>query len=620
MSRAKLGHIPFGFFTALWILTMASTPATGQSAPDGESLYRQHCARCHEGEMPTIMLQGSIRDMPADRVFEAINFFFMQRYAGSMTQAEKRAVAEFVAGDPPESLQPALEQIPRSAYCGSSTVVGNPLAAPGWNGWSPDPSNSRFQSVTNGGVTATDLPELQLKWAFGFPGVLTTSFQATVVGGRVFVGTSIGLVYGLDAESGCVYWVHEADAAVRAAVSIGPGANGQTNVYFGDVAANMYAVDFGSGERRWKIKVDDHLDARITGAPALHDGRLYVPLASGEEGTAAWPGYECCTFRGSVVALDTQTGSQVWKTYMIDEEPRRTDTNAAGAQRWAPSGIGIWSTPTLDPSRGVLYVATGDNYSQPATSNSDAIMALSMDTGEVGWVNQITPGDAWNAGCMGADEPSRAGCPEDSGPDFDFGSSPILTTMPNGARVLLVGQKSGVLYGLNADTGETLWERRVADGGIIGGLEWGMALAGDVVYASISDTFEKAPGVAGGLAAVGTTDGEVVWEAPPFQDTCGSKAGCHTGQPAAVTTIPGAVISGSLDGYVRAYASDTGDVIWDFDTAREFSTVNGVPGRGGALNGPGPTVAGGMLFVASGYANLGFMPGNVLLVFSVDGR
>ena len=249
--------------------------------------------------------------------------------------------------------------------------------------------------------------------------------------------------------------MHEVDAAVRAAVTVGPGKNGRTNVYFGDVAANMYAVDFGSGKRQWKTRVDDHPDARITGAPALHDGRLYVPLASGEEGTAAWPGYECCTFRGSVVALDTQTGSQVWKTYTIEEEPRRADTNAAGAQRWAPSGIGIWSTPTLDPSRGVLYVATGDNYIEPATSNSDAIMALSMDTGDVRWVNQITPGDAWNVGCFGVDEPSRAGCPENSGPDFDFGSSPILTTMPNGARVLLVGQKSGVLYGLSADTGQT---------------------------------------------------------------------------------------------------------------------------------------------------------------------
>ena len=609
------------FVTAAGCLAVAQAAAAGQEAPDGESLYRQHCARCHEGDMPTILLPGSVHDLPADRIHEAINFFGMQRYAAPLSRAEKRAVAEFAAGDAPGSLRPAIEQLPPSAYCGAgSAVPADPLAGPGWNGWSPDLGNTRFQPVAAGGVTATDLSDLQLAWAFGFPGVLTTSFQATVAGGRVFVGTSIGLVYGLEAESGCIHWVYEADAAVRAALTVGPGADGQTYIYFGDLAANVYAVDFGSGVERWKVQVDDHPDARITGAPALHAGRLYVPVASMEEGVAAWPGYECCTFRGSVVALDTDTGTRVWKTYTIPDEPRRSDTNSVGAQLWAPSGVAIWSAPTLDPPNNVLYVATGDNYSEPATLTSDAIMALSMDAGEVLWVNQITPGDAWTVACLGADERSRVGCPEDSGPDVDFGSSPILTTRSDGQRVLLVGQKSGVLYGLDADDGHTLWDRRVSNGGILGGIEWGIALEDDVVFAPISDTLEKAPGDAGGVAAVRLTNGQVVWEAPPFQDTCGSRAGCHTGQPAAATTIPGAVISGSLDGHVRAYATDTGDVLWDVDTAREFDTVNGVAGRGGSLNGPGPTVAGGMVFVSSGYANLGFMPGNVLLAFSVSGR
>ena len=424
---------------------------------------------------------------------------------------------------------------------------------------------------------------MQLEWAFGFPGVLTTASQATVAGGRVIVGTSIGLVFGLEAESGCVHWVYEADAGVRAALSVGPGADGQPTVYFGDVAATVYAVDFGSGEERWKVRVDDHPDARITGAPSLYAGRLYVPVSSLEEGSAGWPSYECCTFRGSVVALDTDTGMEMWKTYTISEEPRRMGTNSEGARRWAPSGVAIWSAPTLDPPNNVLYVATGDNYSEPATSTSDGIMALSMDTGEVLWVNQITPGDAWTIACLGADERSRVGCPEESGADVDFGSSPILTTS-DGQRVLLVGQKSGVLFSLDAADGRTLWERRVSDGGILGGIEWGIALEDDLVYVPISDTLEKAPGEAGGLAAVRMTTGEIVWEAPPFQDTCGSKVGCHTGQPAAATTIPGAVISGSLDGHVRAYATATGEVLWDVDTAREFETVNGVAGRGGALN------------------------------------
>ena len=619
MSGVTPSRWILGMFATLLVLIAASSAVAAQEAPDGEALYRQRCARCHEGQMPTIMVQGTIHDLPALRIYEALNFFFMQREAASLTQAEKRAVAEFAAGDPPGSLPPPIEQIPRSAYCATSAVTGNPLVGPGWNGWSPGLDNSRFQPEADGGLTAADLPDLELKWAFGVPSVTTTSFQATVVGGRVLFGTSIGPVYALDADTGCVHWAYEADVGVRAALTVGPGVNGQTTVYAADVAANVYALDFASGEQRWKVTVDDHPDARITGAPTLHAGRLYVPVASLEEGSAAWPTYECCTFRGSVVVLDARTGGQVWKTYVIDEEPVRTDTNPAGAQRWGPSGAGIWSSPTLDPDRNVLYVATGDNYSDPVTATSDAIMALSMETGEVLWVNQTFPGDAWTIGCLAAEENLRAGCPDGAGPDFDFGSSPVLTTLPTGQRVLLVGQKSGVLYGVDADDGTTLWETRVADGGIIGGIEWGISLENDVVYAPISDTLEKEPGDAGGLAAVRMTDGEIVWQAEPFQDTCGSKDKCHTGQPGAATTIPGAVISGSLDGHVRAHATDTGRVIWDFDTAREFTTVNGVPGAGGSVNGPGPTVAGGMLFVSSGYENYElFMPGNVLLAFGVE--
>ena len=469
-------------------------------------------------------------------------------------------------------------------------------------------------------MTAADFPNLELKWAFGLPGVSIASFQASIAGGQVFVGSSTGLVYALEGQSGCIRWVYEADAGVRAAIVVGPGRHGRTALYFGDTAANVYAVDAATGDLHWKILVDDHPDARVTGAAVLHAGRLYVPIASLEEGSAAWPSYECCTFRGSVVALEARSGRQLWKTYTITQEPQRTGVNAAGAPRWGPSGVGIWSTPALDPDRNVMFVATGDSYSDPVAPTSDAIMALSMDTGAVRWVSQTTPGDAWNAACMAPEQRHRAGCPDAEGPDHDYGSAPILTTMSNGEQILLVGQKSGVLYGMNPDTGAVLWERRVADGGIIGGIEWGIASDGEVVYASISDALEKQSGEAGGIAAVGTSDGNVVWEAGPIQDTCGSRVGCHTGQPGAVTSIPGAVISGSLDGHVRAYATDTGNVIWDFDTVRDYATVNGVPARGGALNGPGPTVAGGMIFVSSGYNFFGFMPGNVLLAFSLEGR
>ena len=392
------------------------------------------------------------------------------------------------------------------------------------------------------------------------------------------------------------------------------------------MGTGVHAVDLLTGELRWTTTIEDHPASRITGAPALHDGRLYVPVASLEELSAADPRYECCTFRGSVVALDAATGERIWKTYVIRESPQPTRTNSAGTQNHGPSGAGVWSAPTLDPARNLLYVATGDAYSDPAAVESDAIVALTMDTGEIQWVRQTTPGDAFTIACVGAglfglpgsDNPiMRANCPESEGPDFDYGSSPILITR-NGDDLLLSGQKSGVMYGIRPEDGEIVWETRVSDGGLIGGIEWGFATDGNDVFVSISDTIEKPPGEAGGVTALRVDDGEVVWHAPPVQDTCGGREGCHTGQPAAMTLIPGVAFAGSLDGHLRAHATDTGQMIWDFDTAAQFRTVNGVEGRGGSINGPGPTVVDGMVYVVSGYGSFGFMPGNVLLAFGVE--
>jgi polyvinyl alcohol dehydrogenase (cytochrome) len=158
---------------------------------------------------------------------------------------------------------------------------------------------------------------------------------------------------------------------------------------------------------------------------------------------------------------------------------------------------------------------------------------------------------------------------------------------------------------------------------VLGGIEWGFATDGSVAsvaYVSLSSALEKKAGEAGGLVAVNVADGKTRWSTPPSGDTCGGRAGCSTGQPAAVTAIPGIVFSASLDGHLRGYEAETGQVVLNVNTAREFDSVNGVAARGGSINGPGATVTGGMLFVSSGYGSIGFMAGNVLLAFSVDGR
>jgi polyvinyl alcohol dehydrogenase (cytochrome) len=449
-----------------------------------------------------------------------------------------------------------------------------------------------------------------------------------VAGGRVLVGSQSGNVYALSAATGCVHWFFQAAAPVRAAVTVGRiEANGRsrTAAFIGDRAANVYAVDAGTGELLWKTTVDTHPVARVTGSPVFHNGRLYVPVASGEEGAGAIASYECCRFRGSLVALDAATGEQIWKTYTIAEPARPTQKNKVGTQLLGPSGAPIWTSPTIDPVRNAVYVTTGDNYSDPPTPTSDAFLAFDLASGKLLWSRQTSAADAWNSACIRED---TTNCPASKGPDFDFASPPILVSLANGRRALVAGQKSGVVHAVDPDReGTVLWQKRVGQGGINGGVQWGSAADGSNVYVALSDIGRIAipnsvvtdpdPKGGGGMFALRLETGEQVWHTPP--PPCGERKRCSPAQSAAVSAVPGVVFSGSVDGHLRAYATANGAVIWDVDTAGPQKAVNEVPARGGSLNGPGPAIAGGMLFVESGYAANG-MPGNVLLAYSVDGK
>jgi polyvinyl alcohol dehydrogenase (cytochrome) len=594
----------------------AGSPAAAQQTPNGEAIYAENCARCHDTALPQMPPRAALRDYTPEMIETALSSFTMRSEAAHLSQAERRAVAEFLSARPAGSYKAPLDVIAESAYCAKSSNVTDPLAGDSWNGWGAGPTNARFQPAEAAGLTRSDVPRLKLKWAFGVPGVAASGSQVTVVGRRAFFGTRNGMVYSLDAETGCLAWAFEADGGVRSTPTVVTEA-GTSTVYFGDAHARIYALDALSGAVRWTTTVDEHVDAMITGGAVFHEGRLYVPVSSLEEGSAVVPTYECCTFIGSLVALDARNGREIWRTRTIARGAEPTGRNDVGTQMWGPSGAAIWSAPTLDPARNRIYVTTGDNYSNPPVATSDAIMALALDTGRILWSQQTLPGDAWNVSCLAA-EGESLNCPESAGPDHDFGSSAVLTTRANGSRILLAGQKSGVLYGLDPDDGRLIWERRVGDGGVLGGIEWGFATDGGAAYVSVSEALEKEPGDAGGISAIDIDDGAVLWETAPAQDSCVNRKPCSSGQPGAVTAIPGVVFSGSLDGHVRAYDSTTGEVVWDFDTVREFATVNGVPAHGGSLNGPGVTVVGGTVFVSSGYSPIGFMPGNVVLAFSAE--
>jgi polyvinyl alcohol dehydrogenase (cytochrome) len=582
--------------------------------PDGASVYKQKCAMCHDRSAETrAPAPSALRQMASANIVRALESGLMKDQGALLTAEEKSSVAEFLAGKSGSVTQ-------------AKTCAAAPFSMSGsqWNGWGADLENSRYQPA---GLAAGDVPKLKLKWAFAFPGTFVSNGPPIVAGGRVFVPSANRTIYSLDANTGCQYWTFEAEAPVRTAITI--AAAGRRNVaFFGDQRGNAYSLDASSGELLWKTHIDDQPKARIVGAPVFYQGRVYVPLTDGEEGPSMSPNYECCSGRGGLIALDASTGKLIWKTYTIAEEAHVTGKNPAGAKTWGPSGASIWSAPTIDAEKGLIYAGTGDNFSDPATKTSDAVIAFDMKDGHIVWVKQLTEDDVFNMGCIeGLTHGCRPG--EKIGPDFDIGASPILVKLASGKRVLLVSQKSAFVHALDPDKkGEILWRAQLGKGTALGGIQWGSASDGKNMYAALSDvgflyvgTPPKRildPKAGGGLFAFDIAPGKKVWEAAP--PVCGDRLNCSPAQSAAITAIPGAVFSGSADGHLRAYASADGKVIWDFDTTREFTTVNGITAKGGSMDGPGPVVAGQMLLVPSGYAAWGGLPGNVLLAFTVEGK
>ncbi|HLW52272.1 MAG TPA: PQQ-binding-like beta-propeller repeat protein [Candidatus Angelobacter sp.] len=607
----------------LIIIACLGLRASAAQTNEGAAIYKRQCSLCHDNSaMTRAPAPAALKMMAPEAVLRALETGRMKDQGALLTAAQKRTIAEFVTGK--QFGQEKQAQTTAPAGLCPATKAAFAMAANDWNGWSPNSDNARFQPADRAQLSADQVPRLKLKWAFAFPGAPMSWGQATIVGGRIFVPSYNRLVYSLDASTGCQYWTFEADIPARNSIMVAqlPGEPKKFAAFFGDQKANAYAIDAVTGQLLWKVHIDSHPRSKIVGSPAYFDGRVFFPLTGGEE-VGLGDKYECCTSRGGIVALDAATGKQIWKTYSIAEEPHPTTKTAAGVQNWGPSGASIWSSPTVDVKKKVLYAGTGDNFSQPDTKTSDAVLAFDIETGKLLWSTQITEHDVFNIVCAGE------GCGEHLGPDVDIGASPILINLPNGKRELLISQKSGMATAIDPDQeGKILWQTKVARGGRLGGIQWGSASDGQNMYAAVSDIAHTSmagighmvadPKAGGGLVALKADTGEKVWTAPP--GVCGDRPSCSPAQSAAISVIPGVVFSGAVDGRLRGYSTIDGKVIWEFDTAQEFAGVNGVKGKGGAMDGAGPTISGGMLFVGSGYGIWGGQPGNVLLAFSVDGK
>src|SRR5579863_278473 len=598
------------------------------SAQDGAAIYKERCAQCHDTPAARVPSLATIKAMSGEAIYAALSSGVMKSRAEGLSTPELFALIGYIA--PTGGAKAAAPSF--TPTCKGDSVFHADANAPQWNGWSSSVTNSRFEDAASAGLTASNVGKLKLKWAFNLGNVTTARSQPAIVGGRVFIATATGAVYSLDADTGCTRWGYQAGAAgVRSGVSVGE-ANGAPAVFFGDTTATVYALNAQTGELIWKVRPVDHFATMATATPRYYKGVVYQPFSSFEEIMGPDPKYGCCTFRGSVVALDASTGKKIWQSFTILETPKPTHKNSAGTQQQGPSGAGVWSTPTIDEQLGVLYVATGDNYSDPPSATSDAILAMQLKTGELLWSRQLTENDAFNTAC-GSPQPGN--CPEAEGPDFDFGQPPILVNLSAGKRALVIGQKSGMVHAVDPDDkGKILWQTRAGEGSALGGSQWGSASDGQKVYVAIADAGIGAeadpkspqgfkltldPKKGGGLHALDLKTGKIVWSAKGVPCAEG-KTGCSPAQSAAVTAIPGVVFSGSVDGHLRGYSTTSGEVLWDVDTAHEFDTVNGKAAHGGSLDVAGAAVVNGMVFVNSGYGQYGGMPGNALLAFSVDGK
>ncbi|MGO9933002.1 MAG: PQQ-binding-like beta-propeller repeat protein [Steroidobacteraceae bacterium] len=613
---------------------LALSPAVpGAPAPDGAAIFEQRCKSCHDPAVERAPGRAELAARPRADIVASLTTGIMAPLAQGLSAEQIQSVAAYLTpgaqagSEPPAQGRPAATSAPVDPMC----EVNPPLRA-GRSDWASagfDAASTRYQPEP--GLKASDLPKLKLKWAFSMSG----GGQPTVIGDWLFTTNRSGKFYALNAKTGCVHWVvndvvsRTTPVVVRASIS----PSGWATLVA--VASRVVrAFDAQTGAALWSSAVlEDHPSSVMSGSPVVSGERIFVPISSIEEATAMRKDYVCCTFRGSVAALDLKTGKLLWKTYMITAPLQAIHREGKDLQ--GPAGAAVWAAPTIDEKRGLVYAVTGDSYTDVDTDGADAVVALDMKTGSVKWKNQVTVHDNFVIGCG----PNAAGnCPTTVGPDYDFGASPILFTRKNGKQVLLAGQKSGLAYGFDPDSGALLWKTAVGAGSALGGVEWGIAADRDYLFVPISDILRlranaSAPASGDmpakpGISALDPATGRIVWQTPAPVAPCHYAADkdkpsvCVRAQSAAPGAMPGIVFSGTLDGWFRAYDAKTGKIVWEYSTtAQSYGTVDGVKGQpGGGIDGMGPTIAGGMIYTMSGFngaSRVGSNGINVLLAFGL---
>lgn len=614
--------------------------AAAEIPVDPAELYKTTCAVCHEHPETKAPPIETLRQMPFARILQALQIGIMQPQAAGITSEQRQQIAKWLA---------AAEDARRYQWLQTRACAREtPVPVSGRENWGLGSHNTR--NAGNVSITAGNVDQLELLWSLALPAVTSMRSLPVVAGDTVFLGGQDGRLLALDRETGCVRWHLVTDIPIRTALSLERTPDGVNTLFFADELGNVYAVDAGNGKLRWKVSAKTHPLSLISGAMAYHEGKLFVPISSFEVAAAALSTHECCRAHGGVMALDAQTGAKLWN-YATTKDAEKTGLNRDGVQNWGPSGAVVWNRPTVDAKRGLLYFGTGENASSPPTGTSDAIIALDMKTGEQRWVFQALVNDVWNAAC----QTGGANCPKENGPDFDFGAATILveggklgTDGKPGGDLILAGQKSGEVFALDPDrNGAVVWRHHLTPGSIKfnpnAGVHHGMATDGKRLIVPIADSEHKTtPGYVPKPAvhALAVEDGRILWS-HPFSRGCevdpadmpamgiaatlksGSQRSpwpaCtfHYAPSAAATMANGLAYIATLDGKLNIFDVDGGKLLRTIQTNRAYTGSNGVEGHGGAIDVGGPLVSGNQVFVVSGYALFGQVPGNMLLVYGM---
>jgi polyvinyl alcohol dehydrogenase (cytochrome) len=538
------------------------------------------------------------------------------------------------------------------AHCSDSIDTSSPVLS---NGFAYNLSNTGNNASQ---INSTNVANLKLVLSHAAAGSSEKRGAPSMTQQAVFFSAGLNVV-AMNRVSGCQYWSYAipdrksvaGGNAVRSSsvYYLNEGGSKPALILVGDFYGNFYAIAAKTGKLLWSKFIGTDKNHMITGGAQFYGGKLFVPIATKEVIMALLEfGSECCKSHGMLQALDPYTGNIAWTYHTAPEA-----TLDKATKKYAPNGMSIWSTPAIDPARSSIYVGTGQNYTPPTTGNEDSIVALDIGTGTSKWVFQGSSGDAWNTSCQSPIKILDKNClpAPPGGSDFDFGASPMLVHLSNGTDAVLAGEKSGMLFSLNPDTGARNWSLRLGAGGNIGGIHWGMAADANRVYVGVSDvTVDKvtglnadnlfhlrdlvgnnihpSPNATPGVYAVDLLTGKTVWQQHPTHQYTDSNQGLLTVASiysAALSVTNDVVFAGSLDGVLKAFRASDGAELWSYATAHKFTDVNGTAGNGGTLDSVGAVPGGTDLLVNSGYAEFGGTnkfqggTGNALFIFRLPG-